>query len=190
MLMRHGTAFLLLLFVLLFSCSNAVGVGEVLAQNSSQSRDVSIEVFQILDLPVNVHSAVLVKSEKGYLLKLTLANSLELKMVGLRYSLIAIDSMETIHPIANRMEGFSLPPYATKSLTFKTPIKFAPKDGERLILMLEQTISAESIWEVVRAKDALEAYARGDYSVMPVVLRVSNQVDAPPVRPRVIYREN
>ena len=46
--------------------------------------------------------------------------------------------------------------------------------------MLEQVISRESIWEVVKAKDALEAYARGDYSVMPTVLRVANQVDAPP----------
>ena len=53
--------------------------------------------------------------------------------------------------------------------------------------MVEQVISREWIWEVVKAKDALEAYARGDYSVMPAVLRVANQVDAP-MTPRVIYR--
>ncbi|HEU4869277.1 MAG TPA: hypothetical protein VFT08_00330, partial [Pyrinomonadaceae bacterium] len=69
---------------------------------------------------------------------------------------------------------------AMKSLTFKTPIKLKPKDGERLVLMLEQVVSRESIWEVVKAKDALEAYARGDYSVTPVVMRVTNAVDAPP----------
>ena len=77
-----------------------------------------------------------------------------------------------------------MPAYGTKTLTFKTPIKFKQKDGERLVLMVEQVISRESIWEVVKAKDALEAYARGDYSVMPAVLRVANQVDAPMTRRR------
>jgi hypothetical protein len=46
--------------------------------------------------------------------------------------------------------------------------------------MLEQVVSRESIWEVVKAKDALEAYAKGDYSVIPAVMRVSNAVDSPP----------
>jgi hypothetical protein len=46
--------------------------------------------------------------------------------------------------------------------------------------MLEQTISSETIWEVMKAKEALEAYAKGDYSVVPRVLRGPNQVDVPP----------
>ena len=153
----------------------------------AQPQELAIEVFQVLELPLNVHEASLLKSEKGYLLKLSLANSSDLKMIGLRYSLATIGSESQARPLVNRTEGFSMPPYATKSLTFKTPIRFKPKDGERLVLMLEQVISRESIWEVVKAKEAFEAYAKGDYSVMPVVLRVANQVDAPPVRPRVIY---
>jgi hypothetical protein len=146
------------------------------------TRDLPIEVLQVLELPLNVHEASLVKSEKGggYLLKLALANSSELKLMGLRYSLITINSESKPQFRVNRTEGFALPAYATKSLTFKTPIKFKIKDGERLVLMVEQVISRESIWEVVKAKEALEAYARGDYSVIPAVMRVSNQVDAPP----------
>ena len=155
---------------------------------NNQARDLAIEVFQVLELPVVVHEALLLKSEKGYLLKLHLGNSAELKMIGLRYSLVMIDSSNQAQPITNRTEGFSLPAYATKSLTFKTPIKFKPKDGDRLVLMLEQVVSRESIWEVVKAKEALDAYARGDYSVIPVVLRVPNQVDAPPLRPRVLFQ--
>jgi hypothetical protein len=81
----------------------------------------------------------------------------------------------------NRTEGFSLRAYDTKTLTFKTPIKLKPNEGERFLLMIEQVISRESIWEVVKAKDVLEAYAGGDYSVVPTVLRVPNQVDAPPI---------
>jgi hypothetical protein len=145
-----------------------------------QSRDVSVEVFQVLDLPLNIHEASLTKTERGYLLKLSLANSSELKIIGLRYSLAVIDSRNQLQSLVNRTEGFSIPGYDTKTLTFKSPIKFKQKDGERLVLMIEQVISRESIWEVVKAKDALEAYARGDYSVMPAVMRVANQVDTRP----------
>jgi len=139
----------------------------------------AIEVFQVLELPLNVHEASLVKSEKGYSLQLSLANSSDSKMLGLRYSLIRIDSRNQARPIANRTEGISMPAYTTKTVSFRAPLKLKVRDGERLVLMLEQTISRESIWEVVKAKEALDSYARGDYSVMPVVLRVANQVDVP-----------
>jgi hypothetical protein len=155
------------------------------AKDTSQTYDLSVEVFQVLDLPLSVHEALLVKAEKGYLLKLALANSSELKIIGLRYSLMSIDSENQVRLRVNRTEGFSILPYKTKSLTFKTPIRFK-SNGERLVLMIEQVISRESIWEVVKAKDALDAYARGDYSVVPVVLRVANQVDAP-IRNHPIY---
>jgi hypothetical protein len=145
-----------------------------------QTGDISVEVFQVLELPLNVHEALLVKLDKGgYFLKLALANSSELKIIGLRYSIVSIDLQNNVRFRVNRTEGFSILPYATKSLTFKTPIRFK-SNGERLVLMIEQVISRESIWEVVKAKDAFEAYASGDYSVLPAVIRVANQVDVPP----------
>ena len=159
--------------------------------NLPQSRDLSVEVFQVLDLPLSIHEASLVKSYKNlFVLKLAVGNSSDLKLIGLRYSLITIDSKNQLQPLVNRTEGFSLAPYDTKTLTFKAPINFKPKDGERLVLMVEQLVSRESIWEVVKAKDALEAYAKGDFSVMPVVMRVSNSVDAPPGEPRPVIRRN
>ena len=151
--------------------------------------ELAIEVFQVLDLPLTVHQASLVKSEKGYFLKLSLANSSELKIIGLRYALAIINSTNQASPLVNRTEGFSMPPYAAESLTFTTPIKFKPKGGERLVLMLEQVVSRESIWEVLKAKEVFEAYARGDYSVLPEVMRVMNLVDAPFAGPRQIFRE-
>ncbi len=153
----------------------------------NQTSDLAVEVFQVLDLPLTVHEASLVKSERGYFVKLELGNSSEVKLVGLRYSLLIIDSKNQPQPLVNRTEGFAVAPYATKTLTFKTSLRFKQKGGERLVLMVEQVISREWIWEVVKAKDALDAYARGDYSVMPVVLRVANSVDAPHT-PGVIYR--
>jgi hypothetical protein len=146
----------------------------------AQSEELAVEVFQVLDLPLSVNEAALIKTDKGLFLKLALGNSTELKMVGLRYSLVSINMKGDLQFIANRVEGFSIPAYGTKTVTFKTPLRFKQKDGERLALMVEQVVSRESIWEVVKAKDAFEAYARGDYSVVPVVLRVANQVDSRP----------
>ncbi|HKG60347.1 MAG TPA: hypothetical protein VKB05_11350 [Pyrinomonadaceae bacterium] len=158
---------------------------------ASQSDVLPIEVFQVLDLPLNVHEASLTKSERGfYFLKLSLGNNSDLKILGLRYSLVSIDARNQVQIRVNRTEGFSLPAYDMKTLTFKTPIKLKQKDGERLLLMIEQVISHESIWEVVKAKDALEAYARGDYSIVPSVLRVSNQVDSPPAGRPIRYERH
>lgn len=146
---------------------------------SQQTGDLTVDVFQVLDLPLSIHEASLTKTDRGSFLKVSLGNSSDVKIIGLRYSLVSIDAQDHVQPRVNRTEGFSVPAYGTKTLTFKTPIRLKPKDGERFMLMIEQVISRESIWEVVKAKDALEAYARGDYSVVPTVLRVANQVDSP-----------
>lgn len=148
--------------------------------NVPQTGDLTVDVFQVLDLPLNVHQASLIKTERGQFLRLSLGNSSDLKIIGLRYSIVSIDVRNEVQVRVNRSEGFSIPAYGTKTLTFKTPLRLKQRDGERFILMIEQVISRESIWEVVKAKDALEAYALGDFSVTPTVLRVPNQVDAPP----------
>jgi hypothetical protein len=140
----------------------------------------AIDVFQVYDLPLSIHQASLTKNERGQFLQLSLSNGSEVKILGLRYSLVSIDTRDQVQIRVNRTEGFSVPAYGMKTLTFKTPIKLKLKDGERLLLMIEQVISRESIWEVVKAKDAIESYARGDYSVVPTVLRIPNQVDSPP----------
>jgi hypothetical protein len=148
---------------------------------------VSIEVLQVLDLPLTVHEASLVKSERGTFVKLAVGNSADVKLVGLRYSLAMIDTKNQMQLLVNRNEGCAVPAYASKTLTFRTPIRFKPKGGERLVLMVEQVISAEWIWDVVKAKEALEAYTRGDYSVTPAVMKMLNQVDAPHF-PGLMYR--
>jgi len=155
-----------------------------------QTGDISIDVFQVLDLPLSIHQASLTKSERGHLLQLSLGNSSDLKILGLRYSLVSIDARNQVQIRVNRTEGFSLPAYGMKTLTFKTPIKLKQKDGERLLLMIEQVISRESIWEVVKAKEALEAYALGDYSIVPTVLHVANQVDSPPIGRPIRYERD
>jgi hypothetical protein len=157
-------------------------------QNVVEQKDNAVEVFQVLDLPLNITHVTLSHAEKGNFLKCTLANNSERQILGLRYILLLVDQNNRIRTTITSTEGLKLPGYDSKTFTLSTPIKLKLKSGDHLELMLEQVVGEESIWEVVKARDALEAYVSGDYSVMPQVLRVSNQVDVPlPLRVRVIY---
>lgn len=94
--------------------------------------------------------------------------------------------MNVAKAVVSKNEDLKLAPYKAESLTFTTPIQLQMKDDERLVLMLEQVLSIDYIWEVKKPKEALTAYIAGDYAVVPRVVRLTNQVDAPP-RQRVIY---
>jgi hypothetical protein len=166
--------------------SAALATLRLCVAKNPEEKSVPVEVVPILDLPLAVHEASLVKAERGYFLKLKLGNSSDTELVGIRYALVRINSRNQTQPVAYRSEGFSLAAYASNTLTLKTPLKFKPTDGERLALMLEQVISRDTIWDVVKAKDAMEAYVRSDFSITPRVIRVANQVDAP-IRPTIRY---
>jgi hypothetical protein len=155
-------------------------------QTEAKVRSDSVEIFQVLDLPLNVHEAVLTEKGFGSVLRLRLSNESTSELLGIRYSLIPIDPERGTLRGINPIEGFQLTAHDSKTITFKTPIKLSTKRGIRFVLMLEQVISSESIWEVVKAKEALDAYIKGDYSIRPTVIRVANAVDAPP-QTRVIY---
>jgi hypothetical protein len=146
------------------------------------------EVFQVFELPITITNPVLVKTKSGgYVLKCALANSSEFRELGFRYSLAVVeapkDNVTEVSIVVNRNEGFNLAPYETKNVTFRTLVRLKLKGDERLVLMVEQLISTDYVWEVLQAKEALVSYAGGDYATTPRVLRVLNQVDAPvPVR--------
>jgi hypothetical protein len=154
----------------------------------AQSAGVSLipEVFQVFELPITITNPTLVKSKHGYVLKCALANASEFRQLGFRYSLAVIDSGTGATTLVSRNEGFTLGPYQTKNMTFTTPLRLKLNGDERLVLMPEQVISTDYVWEVVQAKDALASYISGDYSTTPRVMRMLNQVDAP-VPLRIIF---
>ena len=168
---------------LIFALILTTAVGQ---QTPVQHR-VAVEVFQVFELPITITDTALVKTKRErYLLKCALSNNSEVRVVGLRYSLIVVDSMNVAKAVVTKNEGLKLAPYKAESLTLTTPIQLQMKDDERLVLMLEQVISTDYIWEVMKPKEALTAYLAGDYAVVPRVVRLTNQVDAP-LRRGVIY---
>lgn len=147
---------------------------------------VPIEVFQVIDLPLTITETALVKTKDGYLLKCLISNNSEFRTLGLRYSLAVVDPMNETNALVTRNEGFKLRQSQSKTVTFKTPIKLRMKTDARLVMILEQVISADYVWEVIKAKENLTAFIAGDYSVVPRVLRLTNHVDTPPRR-TIIY---
>jgi hypothetical protein len=145
-----------------------------------------VEIFQVYELPITVTGAELVRSGRAFELRCSITNNSNEKLLGFRYSLVAIDSDDGKHAVVSRSEAFSLPAYETKNRTIRTPLNIKLKVQHRVVLMFEQIVGTDSIWEVIKPKDALEAYLSGDYSVIPRVLRVANQVDVP-LRLRIPY---
>lgn len=150
------------------------------AQQTPVQQHVPIEVVQVMELPLSVTDATFVKTKNGYVLKCLISNNSEFQALGLRYSLAIVDSMNAVKSVVTVNEGFKLAEHQTKSLTLKTPVKLKIETGDRLVLLVEQLISTHYVWDVLKAKEALTAYIAGDYSVTPRVLRILNQIDAPP----------
>jgi hypothetical protein len=177
---RPRQPFTFLLPLLVVACQS------VAAQ--SKSPEFAVEVFTVPELPLSIQQAALVKTEKGVALRCQLSNGSDDEMSGLRYALVVEQPFESPRFVLNRSEGFKLKAYETRIVTFQTPLRVTLKRGQRIVLMLDQAVGKHSIWEVVKARDALTAYLSGDYSVVPSVLRVANQIDAP-LTPRIIYRQ-
>jgi len=168
--------------VLLVVCCAAVSF----AQNQP-TEIIPVEVFHVGQLPVAITGVELVGSAKGFQLRCSMTNNSDEKLLGFRYSIVAIDSNNARTAVANRSEAWELRSYATKRKTFRTLLPTSVKNQVRVVLMLEQIVGAESIWEVIKAKDALDSYTSGDFSKIPTVLRVPNHVDVAPQQQRIIY---
>jgi hypothetical protein len=177
---RQASTFLLPLFVV--ACQTVVAQ----TKTAVQTQEFPAEVFTVPELPLSVQQAVIVKTEKGLILRCTLSNISDDEMIGMRYSLVVDQPFETKRLTLNRSEGFKLKAFSTRRVTFQAPLRTIPKRGQRLVLMVDQALATHSIWEVVKARDALNAYLSGDYSVVPSVIKVANQIDAP-LPSRIIY---
>lgn len=169
--------------ILLFACCSALGSAQ-----EQPTEIVPVEVFQLGQLPVALSSVELVGSSKGYQLRCSMTNYSEEKLLGFRYSIVAIDSSNTKSPIMSRSEAWELKAYATKRKIFASLLPANFKNPVRVVLMLQEIVGTESIWEVIKAKDALDAYASGDFTTVPTVLRAPNHVDATPPALPIRYR--
>ena len=163
----------------------------LLSNDVASSQDVAdpdhfpVDVMQVLELPAHITNPMLLKSDRGYLLKCQLSNNSDDRILGFTYQLLVLNSNSKLRMMASRTAAIKLAGYATQDLTLRLPGKLKIKSGDRVVLAVEQLIGRELVWEVLNSRAALEAYGRGDY-LAPEVKQVLNQVDSKPI-PRVIY---
>lgn len=175
------TAFLLLL------SSNWNTVRAALPQQPSAERPMPVDYLQVPELPLSITIPTIEKTEKGYVLRCSASNSSGEQMLGITFLILVLDSENRVRGRGSWSAAVRLASYTTKSVSLRVPIKLSIKSRYRVVLAPEQLIGSESIWQVMKARELTEAYARGDEYVMPKVRRVANQIDSPSAALRVIH---
>lgn len=140
---------------------------------------VPVEVVQVLEQPVKLSDVVLANTDKGYVLQCSISNNLSTPVIGMDYLLLVIDANNSREAILSVSEKFQIKEHASRNLISKTAFGLNVTQGYRLILIPNRVFDGESIWEVPKAGEVLEAFASGDYSVTPRATRVTNLVDTP-----------
>lgn len=152
-------------------------------QDEAKPTARSVNFFDVLDLPARIDEPKLLKTEGDYVLKCALANRSGESLVGLRLTLMFIDSAN--NPRVTRVtwnEATAVPAYSIKNFEFHPTIKNEYK-GADLFLGIDEVIGRESVWRTVDADALLRAYARGRHGQIPKVQKLQNKYDkdAPPM---------
>jgi hypothetical protein len=166
----------LLPVVLLTAASAAI---QATAFDPQNPRVIPVDVVPVVELPVNLQDAVLVKTKKGYELKWVLSNNSDSRILGLDYLLLLVDFNSTTRAIVDGAEDLKLERNASKSLVSQKLLHIEVGEGYRVILIPLRVFGTDSFWEVLNARKVLEKYASGDYSLKPEVTRATNFVDTP-----------
>jgi hypothetical protein len=148
------------------------------AQNPPPPLIIPIDTLPIDNLPLGISEASFRKTKKGESLKLSIANSSDEQIFGVRYWLLIVDSANKVLRVVDQSENVKFEAYSAKTVSFPAP-SGKVSDDDRIFLVVAQVIGRNSIWEVQQAKTALLAYAKGDPYATPNVVRMLNQVDSP-----------
>jgi hypothetical protein len=136
----------------------------------------AVAFFDVLDLPARIDGPELKKTDNGYLLTCAVANRSAQTMVGLRLTLMFVDSSNDRITRLTWNEATDLPAYSIKTFEFNPRIKDELKPA-KIFLGVEEVIGRETVWRTVDADKLLRAYARGQQGTVPKVQAVQNKFD-------------
>ena len=176
------------LIAIAFLLLNSGQVGNAAApRQAAPERSLPVDYLEVTDLPLSISIPTLVKTEKGYILRCSAANSYTEQMLGITFLILVLDSENKVRSSGSWSAGIRVPGYTTRDLSIRVPLKLTIRNSYRVVLAPEELIGSESIWQVTKARELIEAYAGGDQYVAPKVRRVANQFDHPSAALRVIY---
>ena len=146
---------------------------------SPQERPRPVLFFDVLDLPARIDEPKLQRKANQYLLTCALANRSGEQLVGLRLTLMVVDSSGKVRTRISWNEAATVPAYSIKTFEFNPTIKGEISNGAPLFLGVDEVIGRETIWRTVDSDKLLRAYARGQHDLIPKVQTLINKVDAP-----------
>lgn len=167
------------LFVsLVLLTSLPVATGNARPENT-KTQTITIDFFDVPDAPISFNDTALRRTPHSCVLKFSAFNRTDEKLLGVRLILLILDLSGKLRHRVGMWERVELAGYSIKEFSFELP-KLKVKDDERAVLEVEQVIGPESIWTIIKAEDALKAYAAGEQYILPEVRRVSNHIDVRP----------
>ena len=141
--------------------------------------------FDVLDLPARIDEPRLKKSANQYVLSCALANRSGEQLVGLRLTLLVVESSGKLRTRISWNEVASVPSYSIKTFEFNPIIKGEIGKSANLFLGVDEVIGRETIWRTVDSDRLLRAYARGQHDLIPKVQTLVNKFD-PPRTPAIL----
>jgi len=141
--------------------------------------------FDVIDLPARIDEPKLKKNANQYVLSCALANRSGEQLVGLRLTLLVVESSGKLRTRISWNEAATVPAYSIKTFEFNPIIKGEISNSATLFLGVDEVIGRETIWRTVDSDKVLRAYARGQHDVIPKVQTLVNKFD-PPRMPGII----
>ena len=135
--------------------------------------------FDVLDLPARIDEPKLQKNASQYVLSCALANRSGEQLVGLRLTLMVVESSGKLRTRISWNEAATVPAYSIKTFEFNPIIKGEISNSATLFLGIDEVIGRETIWRTVDSDKLLRAYARGQHDLIPKVQTLINKVDTP-----------
>src|SRR5256885_10338327 len=142
--------------------------------------------FDVLELPARIDEPKLQRKANQYLLTCALANRSGEQLVGLRLTLMVVESSGKVRTRISWNEAATVPAYSIKTFEFNPNIKDEISNRATLFLGIDEVIGRETIWRTVEADKLLRAYARGQHDLIPRVQTLVNKFDPPHDGIRVI----
>jgi len=137
--------------------------------------------FEVLDLPARIDEPKLEKKTNQYVLSCALANRSGEQLVGLRLTLLVVESNGKVRTRISWNEAATVPAYPIKTFELTPIIRDEPGKSATLFLGIDEVIGRETIWRTVDSDKLLRSYARRQHDLIPKVQSLANKVDPPRV---------
>ena len=163
------------LFILSFCLVAFTTPAFIRAQDTKETRR-TVAFFDVLDLPARIDEPKLWKQTNQYALSCAVANRSGEQLVGLRLTLMVVESGKVRSRITWN-EAVAVRAYSIKSFEFNPVIQGEIGKASTLFLVIEEAVGHDTIWRTVDADKLLRAYARGQHDSIPKVQTLVNTVD-------------